>query len=607
MDKKDNNRIDINEDKCDIYRFARSLTEPVQRNSIHVSGLYLGNSGTHYDRRQIEAEGFLRQLWAAGPLAVCDTEFDFSFYSRGILTGCDPDSPGYWGDVSDYDQLLVEMASLALTLVLTRGIFWDTLHEGEQNKIWCWLNQINTAKVHDNNWVFFRVMVNAAFSNLSLPFDQEAMDAALDELDTMYLKDGWYMDGNEHQMDYYIAWAFHFYGLVYAAFMKEKDPERSARYIERAKLFAQDFVYWFDDEGAAVPFGRSLTYRFAQSAFWSACVFADVEAVPWAEMKYILTKNLQYWEQQTLIRPDGMLSIGYGYENLYMSESYNGPGSPYWAFKTFLILAVPDSHPFWKTVVQKPARKIGVYPIPAAKMLLSAEPDGNAQLYPTDQLTRQAHAPEKYSKFVYSSLFGFSVRKDSKYLESGAYDNTLAVACKGDEHYFEKEECDKSGMTDEYVWYQWNPMDKVKILSYIVPVSLGHIRIHLLKTERALQLADGGYAVRTFNGHKKDYSCKESESRAELTGENGTVQSVKIRGFDHCEMVFPDPNTNLLYPNSAIPTVKGCVEPGFHILISGHFGSREEFAENPVPEVKVHDDTAVIHGDKKDVEVSLSF
>jgi hypothetical protein len=72
-------------------------------------------------------------------------------------------------------------------------------------------------------------------------------------------------------------------------------------------------------------------------------------------------------------------------------------------------------------------------------------------------------------------------------------------------------------------------------------------------------------------------------------------------------MVFPDPNTNLLYPNSAIPTVKGCVEPGFHILISGHFGSREEFAENPVPEVKVHDDTAVIHGDKKDVEVSLSF
>ena len=418
----------MNEDKCDVYRFARSLMDPVLKNSVHVSGMYLGSSGTYYDQRQIEAEDFLRQLWAAGPAAVCDADFDFSFYRRGILIGCNPDSSGYWGEVSDYDPLLAEMVSLALTLVLTRETFWDTLQEREQNNIWRWLNQVNKAKVYDNSWLFFRVLVNAACSSLSLPFDHEGMQADLDKLDTMYLGNGWYMDGNVHQMDYYIAWAFHFYGLMYAVLMKEKDPKRSARYIERAKLFAKDYLYWFDDDGAAVPFGRSLTYRFAQSAFWSACVYSNVEAVPWSEMKYILLNNLEYWEGQAVTRPDGSLSIGYGYENLSLSESYNGPGSPYCAFKTFLILAVPDTHPFWLAEAKKPVRKIGVHPVPEAKMLITAEPDGNAQLYPTDQLTRQAHSAEKHSKLVYSSLFGFSVRRDAKYLESGAYDNTLAVA-----------------------------------------------------------------------------------------------------------------------------------------------------------------------------------
>ena len=34
---------------------------------------------------------------------------------------------------------------------------------------------------------------------------------------------------------------------------------RAALYRQRAQLFAQQFVYWFDANGAALPFGRSLT------------------------------------------------------------------------------------------------------------------------------------------------------------------------------------------------------------------------------------------------------------------------------------------------------------------------------------------------------------
>ncbi len=54
---------------------------------------------------------------------------------------------------------------------------------------------------------------------------------------------------------------------IYATFMQDEDPEWAQRFKERAILFAQDFVYYFDEDGEALPYGRSLTYRFAQRAF----------------------------------------------------------------------------------------------------------------------------------------------------------------------------------------------------------------------------------------------------------------------------------------------------------------------------------------------------
>lgn len=50
--------------------------------------------------------------------------------------------------------------------------------------------------------------------------------------------------------------------------------------------------------------------------------------------------------QQPIFNNDGTLSIGYAYPNLNIADQYISPGSPYWAFKIFLPLALPDSHPF---------------------------------------------------------------------------------------------------------------------------------------------------------------------------------------------------------------------------------------------------------------------
>ena len=91
---------------------------------------------------------------------------------------------------------------------------------------------------------------------------------------------GWYQDGDSGQKDYYISFAIHFYSLFYVRVMNEEDPERCEIYKERAMLFAKEFIYWFDESGASLPYGRSLTYRFSQVSFFSACLMAGIEPFP---------------------------------------------------------------------------------------------------------------------------------------------------------------------------------------------------------------------------------------------------------------------------------------------------------------------------------------
>ena len=65
---------------------------------------------------------------------------------------------------------------------------------------------------------------------------------------------------------------------------------------ERATLFAQEFKYWFTQPGEAIPFGRSLTYRFAHS------LESDVEALPWGEIKGLISRHLHQWMNKDILQ-----------------------------------------------------------------------------------------------------------------------------------------------------------------------------------------------------------------------------------------------------------------------------------------------------------------
>lgn len=217
-------------------------------------------------------EGFSRVLWARGPLWQGGGEaLEFEeVYRRGLAAGTDPENPEYWSDPGEYDQLFVEMAAIACAILEAPQKVWFPLEKAQQNNLARWLETINHHQLPLCNWLGFRILVNLALRSVGMPWDAEQMEKDLEELESWYIGDGWYSDGSP---------------LV--------KPQRAARLRERALAFGREYQHWFDENGAAIPYGRSLSYRFAQCAFYSVCVWAGLQPLSLEVMKGIIQRKLQ--------------------------------------------------------------------------------------------------------------------------------------------------------------------------------------------------------------------------------------------------------------------------------------------------------------------------
>jgi hypothetical protein len=190
--------------------------------------------------------------------------------------------------------------------------------------------------------------------------------------------------------------------------------------------------------GAAIPFGRSLTYRFALAGFWAAIAFAEVSLPAplndWGVIKGLLLRHFRWWStKHDMFNCDGTLTIGFAYPNMYLSEDYNSPQSPYWAMKSFLALGLPPSHPFW-TAQEKPLPSSKSDPVVTVKPplhILCNQPNHHFLLSTGQFCPWPLKATEaKYGKYAYSSHFGFSV-PTGPLLPQIAPDSTLVLSKDG--------------------------------------------------------------------------------------------------------------------------------------------------------------------------------
>ncbi len=554
--------------RADVERGIRDLFAPLLPHfSPGNARLRLDAAAAHFDRAAADLEGFARPLWGLGPLAAGGADFDhWARYRDGLANGTDPAHPEYWGRPADRDQRLVEMAALGFTLALVPQHVWEPLPRRAKGNVVAYLLDARQRDFVDNNWMFFRILIDLGLERCGIAFDRTLTETYLDKLDTLYLGDGWYRDGNVRRVDHYIPFAIHYYGLIYAAL--SNDTERAARYRERATLFAQDFRHWFDADGGTLAFGRSLTYRFACAGFWGALAFADVEALPWGEIKGHFMRHLRWWRDKPIAHRDGVLSIGYGYPNLLMSENYNSAGSPYWAFKAFLPLALPETHPFW-TAEELPAAT-APKPVPLRHPgMVMLQTTGNVVALSAGQQNLQMRfGAEKYAKFVYSSRYAFSIESDERNFALAAFDGMLGLSDDG-RHYRVRETNERAEIAGDSLHALWKPWPDVTIETWLLPASPWHIRIHRIDTPRPLQSIEGGFAIARadFNAD----ATEEAPGRAVARSATDLTAILDLGGNRLARIHRPPPNTNLIAAKTLVPQLRADLAAGTTLLITAAF------------------------------------
>lgn len=595
-----------------------------------------------FDDVAAQLEGFARPLFAAAPLLLArgaglanppGIDPGLDTWVAGLLHGVDPEHPDYWGPIGHIDQRMVEVESISFALLLVPDAFLRAADADARAKLATWLSGINARRMPENNWRWFRVFANLAIARvLGVPDDDEGTRARrlhedLALLDSFDIGDGWSSDGawgdERRQADYYSgSFAMQFAPLLYAYFVGDDDLDRTRRYRARAAEFAGKYWRYLAADGAGIPFGRSMTYRFAMCAFWAVVALARVELPPPlgpGVVKGLLLRHLRWWaapERGTMFLPGGALSIGFTYPNMYLSEDYNSPQSVYWCLKPFAVLALGADDAFWQVDEAPYPEGPSVDLVWPARQLLVSHPSHHYALSAGQGTKKPFKAREaKYGKFAYSALFGFSV-PTGPLLHQVAPDSTLALSVDRGETWSVRRDpmdvrVDKvrlgGGEREALVstWKPWTYLDViVQTTLAAAPDELPgwHVRRHELRWSGVpewagtLQVVDGGFAIDSIT----EAGLFVPQVAGGVTGEGWTVDDVGGRGLvrsragasgivdlsgpasgsrrTRVDLMRPDPNTNLMAPRTQLPVVRhdialgvgGC--SGETTLITAVFG-----------------------------------
>ncbi|MFF5367075.1 DUF2264 domain-containing protein [Streptomyces sp. NPDC013187] len=333
-------------------------------------------------------------------------------------TGLDAGVSGVWPRIEDRHQSLVEAASIALALRLTRDLLWDRLDDGVRQRTAAWLADALTAEPWPCNWELFPVTVGGFLAEVGHEPDasRAAIDRGLERIEQWYVGDGWYTDGDGRKYDYYNGWAMHLYPVLHA--WLERDERLLELYGDRLHRHLGDYARLFGGDGAPMHQGRSLTYRFATTApLWLGALTGRTPLPP-GETRRLASGALKYFLDRGAVDDRGLLSLGWhGYDESVL-QGYSGPASPYWASKGFVGLLLPPDHEVW-TAPEEPApaeRADFVTPVgPPNWLLQSTRSDGVVRLH--NHGSEDVRYDPYYTRLAYSTV---TTPADS-------YDNSVLV------------------------------------------------------------------------------------------------------------------------------------------------------------------------------------
>jgi hypothetical protein len=396
---------------------------------ISLPGKRPGQAGPRADGLEGFARTFLLAAFQVAGRGGGDPDGLMDRYAAGLVAGTaapttdrdlGPHDPVSWPVMTDHGQALVEAASIAIGLRLTRPWLWDKLDAPAQERIVSWLERGLRANHVDNNWWLFPAMVGAFLAEVradTCHTGRQAVARGLARIDQWYCGDGWYTDGRPRAFDHYNGWAFHLYPVLHAHL--SGDQGLLDLYGERLSTFLSGYALTFGGDGSPLHQGRSLSYRFAAAApLWMGAL-TGYTPLPPGQTRRLASGVLRHFLDHGATDPEGLLSLGWHHPYPPMIQPYSGPASPYWASKGFVGLLLPADHPEW-TVPEQPAPAEGadaVHPLPHPGWLIqTTAADGLVRVHnhgSDDQPDDQVIADDPlYARLAYSTGTGPTFTQD---------------------------------------------------------------------------------------------------------------------------------------------------------------------------------------------------
>ncbi len=309
-----------------------------------------------YGRAVDGLEGFARSLLIGGFRIAGErgrgVDELIDFYAGGIAAGVDPAMPDRWVRPQEHPQAKVEAASIALVLDLTRPWLWDNFSDRTRAQVIEYLAPIvGDGGYPRNNWLWFRIVVETFLRSVGGPWSPDDIAADLALHDSFLRADGWISDGDERAYDHYVGWALHLYPVLWSRMTgaAELAGGRTAADLARLDRYLLDARRLIGGDGSPLIQGRSLIYRFAAAApFWAGAL-AEVPSTSPGALRHAAELIVGHFADRGAPDERDLLTLGWHHEWRRLAQSYSGPGSPYWAAKGLLGIALPADHPVWTT------------------------------------------------------------------------------------------------------------------------------------------------------------------------------------------------------------------------------------------------------------------
>jgi hypothetical protein len=458
----------------------------------HLPGTHTSWSGRLSDG----LEGYARTLLLA---AFRRDETALERYADGLAAGV----AGVWPRIEDRSQPLVEAASIALALRLTRPLLWDRLAEPVRQRAAAWLADALTAEPWPCNWELFPVTVGGFLQEIGYEAEEsrKAVDRGLSRIEDWYVGEGWYTDGDGRKFDYYNGWAMHLYPVLHA--WLADDPRLLDLYGARLERHLADYARLFGADGAPMHQGRSLTYRFATTApLWLGALTGRTPLLA-GETRRLASGALKYFLERGAVDSHGLLTLGWHGPNEAVLQGYSGPASPYWASKGFIGLLLPPDHEVW-TAVEEPGpaeRTDAVTPIgPANWLLQSTSSDGLVRLH--NHGSEDVRYDPYYTRLAYSTATEPSVSYDNSVIVGGEPGRTEIVPL---------------GVGEGWVASRHTAASGARVVSLVVAEGAVEVRAHLVVN------ADAGTPVRVTGWRAGESTAAELLSLHGLLNGEGVV------------------------------------------------------------------------------------